>query len=260
MSSHSPEQKPEQEPQRSEQPQQTEHSQDTSSDSDDSVSDKVYTPIFETGETELFSGKTELSEEVSTPPCWSASGNLLTVRYLQFIMEFTRHTRPNGVKWGIASNPSRSGEGSPTPFYHDTVEQIYEYWRANFIDDTLYKGTMNKPIRYTTFTFIVVDDRCIESDPWEIIVACDAPDYGEADGEMKVKYFRMPFKEAARCLNSLEYLTKTPSEAENRSNDVLSGFPPPCMMPVRDENGNFTGNLRFATREEAIKNKRRMLA
>lgn len=100
----------------------------------------------------------------------------------------------------------------------------------------------------------------MRSDPWEIIVACDAPDYGEADDETKVKYFRMPFEDGASCLNALEHLTMTPSEAETHSDDVLTGFPPASMMPVRNENGEWLGDMRPATREEGIKNKRRMLA
>ncbi|KAL8634699.1 MAG: hypothetical protein Q9226_009451, partial [Calogaya cf. arnoldii] len=89
--------------------------------------------------------------------------------------------------------------------------------------------------KYTKFTFIVLDDQCMRSDPWEIIVACDAPDYGEADDEIKLKYFRMPFEEGASCLNALEHLIMTPSEAESHSNYVLTGFPPACMVPVLDE-------------------------
>lgn len=130
----------------------------------------------------------------------------------------------------------------------------------NYAGQTEYSDEDNKPSKYTEFTFMVVDDQCINSDPWEIIVACDAPDYGEADDEVKVKYFRMPFKDGASYLNSLEYLTMTPSEAENRTDDILSGFPPACMMPLRDKNGNWSGELRPATREEGIRNKKRMLA
>ncbi len=140
------------------------------------------------------------------------------------------------------------------------MEQIYEYWKAGFIHERNYKGFDDKTDDYTKFTFIVVDDQCMRSDPWEIIVACDAPDYGEADDETRVKSFCMPFEEGASCLSALEYLTMTPSEARTHSHDVLTGFPPACMMPVRDENGQWLGDMRPATREEGIRNKRRMLA
>ncbi|KAL9589538.1 MAG: hypothetical protein Q9203_001674 [Teloschistes exilis] len=193
----------------------------------------IFTPIFETGETCL-------SDE--------------------FRLELARHTAANGVRWAVANNPSRPWEGNPTPFYSDTVEELHRYWINNFAGQTEYTDDDNKPTKYTKFTFIVVDDECIKSDPWEIIVACDAPDYGEADEEVKVKYFRMHFEDGSSYLNSLEHLTMTPSEAEDRTDDVLSGFPPACMMPLHNENGKWSGDLRPATREEGIKNKKRMLA
>ncbi|KAL8909705.1 MAG: hypothetical protein Q9207_000014 [Kuettlingeria erythrocarpa] len=173
-------------------------------DSQDQGADVLFTPIFETGETEL-------SEEVS---------NTLTPKHVAGlrVLESRIHQR----------------------------EEIH--------------GDYNKDIKYTKFTFIVVDDQCLRSDPWEIIVACDAPDCGEADDETRVKYFRMPFEEGASCLNALEYLTMTPSEAATHSHDVLTGFPPVCMMPVRNEDGQWLGDMRPATREKGIKNKRRMLA
>ncbi|KAI4207645.1 MAG: hypothetical protein LQ346_000452 [Caloplaca aetnensis] len=118
-------------------------------DSKDQDADVFFTPIFETGQTEL-------SED--------------------FKDELVKHTYPNNVRWGVVNNPSRPYEGNPTSFYGDTVEKVYEFWKAEFISEKNYKGDYSKDIEYTKFTFIVVDDECMRSDPWEIIVACDAPD------------------------------------------------------------------------------------
>lgn len=79
-------------------------------------------------------------------------------------------------------------------------------------------------------------------------MACDAPDYSEADDETKVKYFRMPLEGEASCLNALEHSTMTRSEAETPSDNVLTGFPLVSMMPVRNKNGEWLGNMRPATR------------
>ncbi|KAI4114209.1 MAG: hypothetical protein LQ338_008033, partial [Usnochroma carphineum] len=135
--------------------QQDAHSEQQSAHSDSADSDAgvTFTPIFETGEAEL-------------------SGD-----------ELTKSTYSNGVRWAIANNPSRPLEGNPTPFYRDTVEQVYDYWKAEFIEESNYKDTEGKKTEYTKFTFIVVDEQCLQSDPWEIIIACDAPDYGEAEDE-----------------------------------------------------------------------------
>ncbi|KAL9611167.1 MAG: hypothetical protein Q9167_004189 [Letrouitia subvulpina] len=186
----------------------------------------TYTPIFETG-------TRELPQDVST-------------------LELTKHTYPNGVRWVIANNPSRPLEGNPTPFYHDTIEQCYEYFKKEFrpAEDSTLNGES------TNFTFIVVDDSCLQSDPWEMIIACDAPDYGEGDEEEpKLKYFRMPLERAASVLPALEELTMTPSESQNPDGDVLSFFPPAIMVPVEGEKGN----MRLATPKEARENRRRMM-
>lgn len=78
--------------------------------------------------------------------------------------------------------------------------------------------------------------------------------------KIKVKYFRIPFEDEVGYLDALEHLTITPSKVEDRTDNFLSGFPPVCMKPHRDENGNRSGELRPATREEGMKNKKRMLA
>ena len=122
------------------------------------------------------------------------------------------------------------------------------------------KDTNRKRTKHTNFTFIVLDDKCMEADPWEMIVACDAPDYGEDDDQPRLKYFRMPLKEAASSLYALEYLTMTPSEVESRSETVLSCFPPATTVPICDESGDWSGYHRPATREQAITNRRRILA
>lgn len=113
--------------------------------------------------------------------------------------------------------------------------------------------------KYTNFTFIVVDDRCFQADPWELIIACDAPDYGEGDGEEnKLKYFRMPLEQGASVLPALEQLTMTPSENQNPDGGVLSSFPPAIMVPVRGGNEESHG-MRLATPREARENRRRMI-
>ncbi|KAL8775454.1 MAG: hypothetical protein Q9194_003750 [Teloschistes cf. exilis] len=165
-----------------------------------------------------------------------------------------RDSTPEQPEPEQSGQPERSKD-TPSPIAYAEIGVIFTP-----IFETGETCLSDEPTKYTKFTFIVVDDECIKSDPWEIIVACDAPDYGEADEEVKVKYFRMHFEDGSSYLNSLEHLTMTPSEAEDRTDDVLSGFPPACMMPLHNENGKWSGDLRPATREEGIKNKKRMLA
>ncbi|KAL8869506.1 MAG: hypothetical protein Q9174_004224 [Haloplaca sp. 1 TL-2023] len=239
-------------------PEESSKVEDASYDSEDSDEGVAFTPIYQTGATNFME-----AGEVGSPSRFIVlpyGENITNRRVVQYTHQFIEHTAAHGVRWAIANYPPREAENNPTPFYRDTVERIYELWRAEIVDETLYKGGDHKAMKYTNFTFIVLDDKCMESDPWQLIVACDAPDYGEDDSQTRLKYFYMPLGEAASSLSALEYLTMPPSEVESRKETVLSFFPPATMMPVRDENGDCSEYHRPATREEAITNRRRMLA
>ncbi len=143
----------------------------------------------------------------------------------------------------ISNSPSRALEEiqaslgtkgpSSVPFLVNTVDQVYDFFKSHLrpADDS----TARKPFTY--FTFIVIDAECVESDPWQCILCCDAPDYGEAHEEVKLKQLRMPIAKVMERLCPREMLGQTPSEFANGSTWVLSMIPPPTHFFIYDERG-----------------------
>ena len=78
----------------------------------------------------------------------------------------------------------------------------------------------------------------MQSNPRQYIVCCDAPDFGEGDEEIKLKQLRMSIGEAEQYLSTLEQLTMTPSEIENRSGSALYVIPEPRLVAIRNETGD----------------------
>ena len=110
--------------------------------------------------------------------------------------------------------------------------------------------------KFTRFVFLVVDTESVESDPWECILCCDAPDFGEADEEIKLKQIRMPLRDAIDYLVVLEQLVMTPSEVLEPYRWPLCMTPPATLMITEKDRTA----CEIATPAEARWNKRRGIA
>lgn len=69
------------------------------------------------------------------------------------------------IKANIAA--AATGEKLPTPFLTSTVEEVYEFFKNHVrpADD----DPQGKHHSFTYFTFLVIDDECVESEPWQIV-------------------------------------------------------------------------------------------
>lgn len=154
----------------------------------------------------------------------------------------------NEVLEGLKANPGSLG---PYPFLNCTVDEVYDIYKTHIrpADDT----TGHQII--TSFTFIVIDEECVQSNPKQCILCCDAPDFEEADDEIKLKQIRMPLGKVMDYLYPLELLCMTPSEVEHPREVGLSVFPPAIVMPFDDEEPE-NRKYRIATPAEARFNKR----
>ena len=101
-----------------------------------------------------------------------------------------------------------------------TIDAIYEFYKKQVRppDDS------NAIQPFTYFTFLVIDDECINISLKQCIICCDAPDYNES--EVTLKKMRITLPTAAAILVPLEQLTMTPSEAVNPDGDALCSLPP----------------------------------
>ena len=146
-------------------------------------------------------------------------------------------------------------------FFNYTIDQVYDFWRQNVraADD------IEGPQRFSAFTFVVIDEACLNSEPLQCIVCNDGPDFGEADDAIVLKHFRVDVVWAWAMIVALEELTMTSIETEYWSNNLDDKnfsvleltFRPPTLVPmVEDEVRNVTAR-RFATPAEARANKRK---
>ena len=108
---------------------------------------------------------------------------------------------------------------------------------------------------FIRYTFLVIDEECIKADPWQCILCCDAPDYGEADEEIKLKQLRLPLQEAAKHLCVLEQLVMTPSEVLNPDRLPLCMSPPATLMVTEHDRNEY----RLATPMESRLTKKRAI-
>ena len=132
---------------------------------------------------------------------------------------------------------------SPTPFLGCTIEEIYDFFKAHLRppDDSVALE------HFTSFTFTVIDAECVLSHPQQCIICCDAPDFGEADDEIKLKQLRLPLQEWSHTVGGLELLRRTPSEIESQAPMVIATMPPPELVPIPDKPGLY----RIATPAES---------
>ncbi len=96
-----------------------------------------------------------------------------------------------------------------------------------------------------SFTFIVVDANSITSRPQKCIIFCDAPDFSEAEDEIKLKELRMPIEEGLQYLCALEQLNLTSSEIRKPDGWAMCTMSPPTLESVFNEASE--GELSFNT-------------
>ena len=102
-----------------------------------------------------------------------------------------------------------------------------------------------------------MDEECVQATPRQCIICSDAPDFGEADEEVKLKTLQMPIEQAMGSLCSLEQLTITPSEALDPDGLKVNVMPPPTMVPIGQQEPDGPMAYKIATPAEARANKRR---
>ena len=158
----------------------------------------------------------------------------------------------DGMSEAVKEAWAPTGGPSHTPFLGCTVDEVYDYFKTHLrpADDST-GGEF-----CTAFAFLVVDEACVKARPRQCILCCDAPDFGELDGETQLKRLRMPIENAVWHLTPLETLYMTPSEVEDNSGWALSTMPECTLMPWDAESHNL---YRVATNAEARWNKRRAI-
>ncbi|KAL8647407.1 MAG: hypothetical protein Q9210_005578 [Variospora velana] len=157
---------------------------------------------------------------------------------------------PGNARDPIQDPASLAFSGAAT-FRAFTLDELYEFHKAylrpadNLVTDH----------RYSYFGFIVIDESCLVSEPWECIICCDAPDFGEATDEVTLKQVRMDFEDTATYLPALEELIITPDEFEDKDVDLSFEVVPPPSTTFTETKGEY----RLVSPAQARQNKRRAL-
>jgi hypothetical protein len=105
---------------------------------------------------------------------------------LQYFDVFDKHDDENDTWLEITSNDLSSAleeiranmgseEPNPTPFLACTIDPVYGFRKAHLrpADNNIHEQ------HFTNFTFLVVDEEYVRSNPRQCILCCDAPDFGE---------------------------------------------------------------------------------
>lgn len=113
-------------------------------------------------------------------------------------------------------------------------------------------------MHFTSFTFLVVDDECLDSDPWQVVLCSDGPDFGEGN-DIVLKSKRLPFAEAVPPLCAIEMLVSTMSEIGHPSEMGINIQPTPMVVPLSTDQQDDSNSLmaRVATPMEGRENKRK---
>lgn len=161
-------------------------------------------------------------------------------------IEITTSEGPN-VLADLRANAS-STSPSPTPFHSWPLSRVHAFYNAHLRPDPSGSG----PRHFSSFTFFVIDAACLAASPPQCMVCSDAPDFGEATNEIKLKCFRVDIEEVMPSIAALEMLSMTPSEVRDRKPLCLKVEPQPML--VLDP--NVPGQFQLATPEEGRANKR----
>jgi hypothetical protein len=102
----------------------------------------------------------------------------------------------------------------PHPFLGQTIDQVYEFYKEHMRPPQ--DEQVGNP-QFTSFTFLVIDDECVKAQPPEILVCCDAPEYGDKEGDVNLQVLRWSQPKAMEYLCGLEQLSYTPAEVGHSS-------------------------------------------
>ena len=138
-----------------------------------------------------------------------------------------------------------------TAFNGSSVDEAYDFFKLQLRSPDCY-GTRT---RFSYFTFLVVDEECLQTQPYTCVVCSDAPDFGEAEDEIKLKQIRMDFEDVAQYLPALEELILTPDEFCDKEEQLLFNIMPPPTMMFTEEKDVY----KLAPGMEARRTKRRAL-
>lgn len=140
---------------------------------------------------------------------------------------------------------TRMDEPPNYEFLNQTVSQVYDFYKSHLRPAD---NSTDRP-HFTAFTFAVVDEECLRSEPQRLLICSDAPDFGEADDAIVLKQVRIEATIAFAFSLRLEDLTYTPKEAEIRNNDLdnedftaLQMEPSPPKLVRADQSPSFDGN------------------
>lgn len=101
----------------------------------------------------------------------------------------------------------------------------------------------------------MVDETCLTTKPLSCIVCCDAPDFAEAEDEIKLKSICMDLDDATNWLPAFEDLILTPEEYDDKEELHTFNIMPPPILRFTDEAEHYC----LAPLKQARKNKRRAL-
>lgn len=151
---------------------------------------------------------------------------------------------------------TRFDEPPSCEFRNHTIDQIYDYYKRHLRPADDAEGSRH----FSAFTFAAIDEACLRSDPQQLVLCSDAPDFGEADDEIVLKQVRMKATIASVVILRLEDLSLTPKEAELKiaelgldRHDVVSGLdkhdvvtlqmqPSPANLVRADQSPSFRGS------------------
>lgn len=149
----------------------------------------------------------------------------------QYFNEFNKHARARSIPWTlITSNDphiirkeievnslSNNSEERPsvTPLFNNSVDGAYAFYKSL---RTQYSTSLP---HFTNFTFLAIDETCVQSSPKYCLLCTDAPDYAEAANQVKLKVLHSPIEKIMPCLHALEHLAMMPSELENNPRGVV---------------------------------------
>ena len=148
-------------------------------------------------------------------------------------------------------------------FTNYTIDQVYDFWKQNLRAANDAEG----PQHFSAFTFVMIDEACLRSEPLQCIICTDVPDFDEEDNATVLKYVRLDVGMAWNVMVALEELTMTPIECQywaqhpqDTDFSVLEivARPPNTITEVEDDDRNDIVR-RYATPAEARMNKRKAI-
>jgi len=132
-------------------------------------------------------------------------------------------------------------------FINQTIDQVYDFYKRYL------RPADHSPDfpHFSAFTFAVVDAECLRSDPQQLLICSDAPDFNETDDAIVLKQTRFKATMAWGASVRMEELTMTPTEAELRAKEpkdrnftTLKMQPAPPKLVRADESSGDESGMR----------------